>query len=88
MRSLNEKGIEEGKQGNLDTAIELFRQAIKLDPGYAESYNNLGFAYYRKGNISLALDYFKEATEVDPDYAQARNNYKFLMTLIDDNKND
>jgi len=33
------------KRGNVDTAIELFKRAIGLDPNYAEAHAMLGYAY-------------------------------------------
>jgi eukaryotic-like serine/threonine-protein kinase len=36
------------KPDNIDTAINLFQQAVQLDPGYALAYAGLGDAYWRK----------------------------------------
>jgi adenylate cyclase len=40
--------LEEGSAGELETAIELFRQAIRADSLFAMAYAELAFAFYRK----------------------------------------
>lgn len=40
--------LEEGDAAELETAIELFRQAIRADSLFATAYAELGFAFYRK----------------------------------------
>ncbi|MGD8362146.1 MAG: tetratricopeptide repeat protein [Gemmatimonadota bacterium] len=40
--------LEEGSAVELETAIELFRQAIRVDSLFATAYAELGFAFYRK----------------------------------------
>jgi len=81
VRLLNNLGIAEGRSGDLDEAISLFKEAIELYPGYAESYNNLGYAYYLKGEIKKAEGYFKKALEIDPDHEKARMNLDYIHSL-------
>jgi len=47
---LRAKGYIENydKPENIDSAIGLFRQAVGLDPGYAQAYAGLGDAYWKK----------------------------------------
>ncbi|MEJ2185909.1 MAG: tetratricopeptide repeat protein, partial [Gemmatimonadota bacterium] len=40
--------LEQGNAAELETAIELFRQAIRVDSLYATAYAELGYAFYRK----------------------------------------
>ncbi len=82
-RILNKMGKIQGKAGNLDQAISSFEEAIQLDPNYAESYNDLGYAYYLKGDYERAEEYFKKALEVDPDYEIARRNLETLRSTGD-----
>ncbi len=77
-RALNEEGIRQGKLGNLDEAIRLFKEAAELDPDSGETYNNLGYAYYKAGDLDRAAEYFKKALEVDPDHVRARQNLDFV----------
>jgi Tfp pilus assembly protein PilF len=48
--------------------------AIKLEPGFAEAYNNLGYVYFKQNNYSLAISNFKKAIEQKPGYIGAYNN--------------
>jgi TolB-like protein/Tfp pilus assembly protein PilF len=40
--------LEQGNAAELETAIELFRQAIQVDSLFAAAYAELGYAFYRK----------------------------------------
>jgi tetratricopeptide (TPR) repeat protein len=63
-----------GKEGLTDKAIEEYKLAISLKPGFADAHNNLGVAYYNKGMIDGAIVEYKEALRLKPDYADAHNN--------------
>jgi len=76
--TLNERGIDAEVSGDLDRAISLFNSAVELDPDYAESYNNLGYAYYKKGDLGRATEYFEKVLEIDPDHEFARTNLEIL----------
>lgn len=55
-----------GNNGRLTEAIALFERAIKANPDYVQSYNNLGVAYGKAGREDDALEYLLKAVEVDP----------------------
>ncbi|MFH1995476.1 MAG: tetratricopeptide repeat protein [Candidatus Omnitrophota bacterium] len=80
-KSLNDLGVRKGSAGMLDEAIELFNEAIAIDPLYAETYNNFGYAYYKKGDRALAIRYFKKALEIDPGHERARANLERLLRV-------
>ena len=69
------------KAGQLPAAIEQFQQAIKLNPGYAEAFNNLGTAYHRLGDIPQAGACFEQALRCNPDYPEAHYNLGGLLLL-------
>ncbi len=77
---LNRQGIAKGGGGDLDGAIELFLEALRLDPSNPETFNNLGFAYYRKGQVLKAKEYFEKAVEADPTDRKAAANLEFIRT--------
>ena len=81
--SLNRKGVEVAKTGNLDSAIGIFEEASGICPGYAETYNNLGYAYFKKGDLDLAEKYFAEAVKVDPAHEKAAENLELLRRSKD-----
>ena len=51
--------------GQLDAAAEEFREAIRLDPNYAEPHNNLASVFGRQGNIEEAIDEYRKAIEAE-----------------------
>lgn len=59
---------------DLDKKIELNTKAIKLNPYFAEAYNNRGVAYSKKGDILQAIKDFTKAIEQNPNYTTAYHN--------------
>ncbi|MBU4227716.1 tetratricopeptide repeat protein [bacterium] len=59
--------------GNYAKAIEAYKQAIRIDPDYADTHynlhHNLGIDYGSIGNYTKAIESFKRAIRIDPDYA-------------------
>ncbi|WLH90697.1 tetratricopeptide repeat protein [Pseudomonas sp. FP453] len=54
-KKLNLKGEAAYQAGNLDQAIEFFRQAIDLDNSFGKAYGNLGLAYQKAGNTAESI---------------------------------
>ena len=61
-------------RGELETAVEQYREAARLNPGYAMAYNNLGVVSARQGRYAEASDYFRRALHIDPGLNDARKN--------------
>tara|TARA_B110000008_G_scaffold60207_1_gene59786 strand:+ start:424 stop:1995 length:1572 start_codon:yes stop_codon:yes gene_type:complete len=59
---------------NFDAAINIYKEAIKIKPDYADAYNNLGAAQKEKGDIEEAIVSCKQALKIKPDYAEANIN--------------
>jgi tetratricopeptide (TPR) repeat protein len=57
-----------------DLAIRDYDQAIRLNPKYAEAYNNRGYAYYWSYSSAQAIADYSRAIELRPNYAYAYNN--------------
>lgn len=55
-------------------AVELFREAIDLDPRYEPAYNGLGIALKTAGDLDGAIANWKKAAELKPDYGFALYN--------------
>jgi tetratricopeptide (TPR) repeat protein len=51
-----------------------FREAIRLDPDFAEAHHDLGIAYARQGQMDQAVAAVKQALRLRPDYPAAREN--------------
>lgn len=51
-----------------------YETAVRINPRYPGSYNNIGVIYGGEGNYSEAIKYFKKALELDPIMADAYMN--------------
>lgn len=61
----------------MDAALEQYKKAVALQPGYVTAWNNLGDAYERKKAYGDALAAYREVLTYAPDnkVAQARADY-------------
>jgi Flp pilus assembly protein TadD len=59
-------GIAQLKEGKIDTAIERFESAIKLDPMNAQAHYNLAKALRQKGQRAAAQAAYQKAIRLDP----------------------
>ncbi|MGB9438932.1 MAG: glycosyltransferase [Desulfobacterales bacterium] len=64
--ALNLKGILAFKQNNKKAAENLFKNAIKSDPGYGEPYTNLGALKWETEQKEEALELFERGFILDP----------------------
>ncbi len=55
-------------------ASEFFGKAVKVDPGYSEAYNNLGYSYEKLGEYEKAIPFYKKAIS-NPIYSTAEKAY-------------
>ena len=62
-------------EGDIETAIRLYEQAVEVDPSYDVACNNLGVLYLdHQGNASQAIERFKQATTLNESYTLAHYN--------------
>jgi len=76
---LNKKGEIIYSAGNVQGAFNAFSEAIKVNPQFSLTYNNLGVLFYEKGDLEKAANLFLEALKLNPDDANARENYNKLL---------
>jgi tetratricopeptide (TPR) repeat protein/ADP-heptose:LPS heptosyltransferase len=60
--------------GKLSEAEACYRQALQLQPAYAQAHNNLGLALLDQGKLDEAEASFRRAVGLKPDYVEAYNN--------------
>ncbi len=60
--------------GKLDEAIVAYRDAIRIEPGFAEAYSNLGNALQERGRLDQAIAAYKQALRLSPHLAVAHFN--------------
>ena len=70
----NNLGDMYGRHGDLDKAIEEFKKAIDLNPGYGDAFHNLANIYLQQRKIDLAIENYKKATEINPNLWQSYSN--------------
>src|SRR5438034_3166474 len=63
-----DQGESYSKQKNWEQAIAAYQQAIRIDPKYAEAWNNMGFCYRKVKQYDKALDAYKQAMALKPDF--------------------
>lgn len=68
-------------EGELDEALERFREAIAMDPNHAPAQLNLGIALKLKGQRDDARAAFEKAAQLDPDGEAGREARRQLELL-------
>ncbi|HEX9427845.1 MAG TPA: tetratricopeptide repeat protein [Candidatus Polarisedimenticolia bacterium] len=77
-QSCNNRGVLSYYRGALEAALEAFRQAVTLEPEFAEAHNNLGLVHSRLGQDKEAVEAFQKALKLDPKMGEVYNNLGFL----------
>ena len=60
--------------GQLNMAIEVYSDAIRLNPRHTNAYNNRGITLHIKGEHNLAIKDYTRTIELEPDHVGAFNN--------------
>lgn len=71
--ALFQNAFEAQMSGELDTAVELYKQSIELYPT-AEAHTFLGWTYSFQGSLDGAIAECKKAILVDPDFGNPYND--------------
>jgi tetratricopeptide (TPR) repeat protein len=59
------------KQKNFDRAIEHYKKAIEISPGYIDAHSNLGVALFQAGRLDEAIEQFKAVLRLQQDNPKA-----------------
>ena len=62
------------RNGQPDSAIVEYKEALRLEPNSAATLSNLGYAWMIKGDPQQAIEFLKCALRLSPDDAAARAN--------------
>ncbi len=68
-----------GETGDLETAIARNREALRINPLFADAWYNMGLAYHMQQNYPLAEDCYAKAIRCKPDHAQAYMNLGVIL---------
>lgn len=69
-----DRGNAHVAEGALDAAAACYRDAIAIDPSYAEAHNNLGVVLMKQGRLDDAAGSFRQALNIKPGLARAHLN--------------
>lgn len=75
----NNLGVMAFKLGRSAGALEAWGQALLLDPGRAETHNNIGHLFQTEMKLELASVYLLRAVKADPDMEEARVNLALVL---------
>jgi len=64
-------GVAYYSSGLYREALESYKQAIRIEPDFAEAHYNLGFTYKRLDKHGEAMEAFKQAIQIKPDFFDA-----------------
>lgn len=81
-QQLHAKAQQLSDEGHDSEALELYSEAITLDPEKSESYYNIGLIYKYRGEWELSLKYNKLANELCPEDEAARWNLAIAATAL------
>ncbi|MDQ7032347.1 MAG: tetratricopeptide repeat protein [Desulfonauticus sp.] len=70
--TLNNLAVSFSKEGKIEDAIKVYKQALKKDPDNEKIIYNVAIAYMKQGNNNFALKYLKKALECNPDFEPAK----------------
>jgi tetratricopeptide (TPR) repeat protein len=70
--------------GDVDGAINQYRQAIGLDPAYADAHAHLGYMLHVKGDLAGAIDEYRVAIDLDPNHSTSHYNLAVALQSMGD----
>ena len=63
-------------------AIGYYREAIRLQPDFAEVYANLGSLYAQQQQYQQAIDFYRQALKINPEFAKVQTHLDRATTLL------
>ena len=83
-RFYNEQGLAFISHGRINEAINAFKQAVVIDPGYAEAYFNLALTSATRGDFGTAIENYKHCLLLNPDHVETCYNLANTLLKMDD----
>lgn len=66
-------------KGELERAVERYRQAIAADPGLAIAWNGLALALAKQGELDAAIEAAEKLVELEPDDPLSHTNLSRIL---------
>jgi len=70
------------QKGLYEKCIEACHEALKLNPNYADAYNNICSAYNALGKYDEAIKACEKAVQLKPDFQLAKNNLNWAKSQV------
>ncbi len=77
-RAYNNLAYETSRLGKTDEAIQFYKKAIEIDPGFAGAHNNLGYLFLQQGQYQESEAELRRAMELEPALPQVASNLGLL----------
>lgn len=81
-KRLYKEGVKYALAGLFAQAAEIFQQALKLDPEFADAHFALGHAYFDMGQWQKAIDSFHRALELNPNDTEAQDRMHYAQQML------
>jgi polysaccharide export outer membrane protein len=81
-KRLYAEGVKYALAGLYSQAAQLFQQAVKLDPKFADAHFALGHAYYDLGRWQQAVESFKRAVDLNPHDLEAQDRLSYARDML------
>ncbi len=76
---INKRAFINGKLGNVDKAIELYRASLAIDDTDDLTHNAIASMYKEQGGFEQAQEHYEKALKIDDEYAVTYYNYGNLF---------
>jgi len=77
--SLYKESVKLFKDGSVDGAIEVIKEAVNADPNYPEAYDHLGYMLLKKGQFDDAINAFNSALKINPRMRTSKTGIGFAL---------
>ena len=81
-KRLYNEGVKYALAGLYAQAVQIFQQAVRLDPQFADAHFALGHAYYDMGRWENAVNSFKRAVELNPQDLEAQQRLEQARDML------
>ena len=85
-KRLYKLGVKYGRGGLIKQAAELFQQALRLNPNYADAHYSLGNTYFDQGRWDEAIPFYENALKINPKDKAAREMLKAAREMLEEGK--
>jgi len=76
------EGVKEYQNNNLNKAIEIFEELIKMEPNFSDPYANIAVIKKIQKDYKSSFDYLNKALKLDPKNAQYHGNMGNLFREV------